>query len=82
LMVKSEGPAVSVASVLRVLRLCAKKYQSLQKKHVKSGLFWIRSGLSLDFGAKVLIPGCLFCNVSGISALLDGPSCTCFSPIL
>src|ERR1035437_7724974 len=33
---------------MRDLLLCAKKYQSIQKRHVKSGLVWIRSGLSLD----------------------------------
>ena len=33
---------------MRVLLLCAKKYQSIQKRHVKSGLFCRKSGLGLD----------------------------------
>ena len=49
--------AVAIAPVPRVLLLCAKKYQSLEKKHVKSGLgmdwVWTKSGLSLDFVATV-----------------------------
>ena len=43
-----EGGVPAAASVLRVLPLCAKKSQSIQKRHVKSGLVWFESGLSLD----------------------------------
>ena len=34
--------------VMRPPFFVCEKYQSLQKRHVKSGLFWIESGLSLD----------------------------------
>ena len=57
--VECKGPVVAVAPVLRVLPLCAKKYQSLQKRHVKSGLSLNRSGLSLDLVATVEAPGSL-----------------------
>jgi hypothetical protein len=55
-VVKAKIRLVVVAADMRNLLLCAKKYQSLQKKHVKSGLVWtcldldwFKSGLSLDF---------------------------------
>ena len=47
-ILKAKIRVVAAVSIMRVLPLCTKKYQSLQKKHVKSGLFWIESGLSLD----------------------------------